>query len=240
MRMIQKRIITIVRVNSKTRAPLCDRDRSTVLVVVLRDGAVLAAHRAGPEDRRASDKMAINIRITRCCRERWQRVALAGRRRRGRMWMRVRMGSPVIGADPGERGGRRRHWRRYRRLGARGHHGNVGRRYGTRQRPGARQGAGAGAYQVSAHYVTRRAHRRGIVGPAGRIADDGRRRTRIAVVAHIAPTTVVHFHAVEAHVVGRRRARVTDITRLRHCNIRYSNINVNMNVIENKAANIRK
>lgn len=142
-------------------------------------------------------------------------MALAGRWRRGRVRMRVRVG-PAVGADPGKCGWRRWHGRRYRRLGARGHHGHVGRGYRTRQRPSARECAGTGAHQVSAHYVTSRAHRRGIVGPTGRIANDGRRRARIAVVAHVAPTAVIHLHAVEAHIVGRRRTRITDVTRLRH------------------------
>lgn len=70
---------------SETRAPLCNRGWSAVFVVVLGDGAILAARRAGPEDRRASDKMTIDIGVGRRRRERRQRVALTGRRRRCRM-----------------------------------------------------------------------------------------------------------------------------------------------------------
>lgn len=201
---------------SETRTPL--RGRSTILWIILGDGAIFSTRRAGPEDRRASNKMTVDVGVGRRRRECRQRMALAGRRRRSRMRVRVRMGHAVVGTDTGERGRWRRHRRRYRRLGARGHDGDVGRRHWTRQCSGTRQSAGTGS-QVSAHYVTRRAHGRGIVGPASRI-DRGRRRTRIAVVAHVAPAAVVHLHAVEAHVVGWRRARVADVTRLRHCNIR--------------------
>lgn len=213
-RTIQKRIHhhDVLRL-SETRTPLLHRDRrSAVLVIVLGDGAVLAARRAGPEDRRASDKMTINVGVGRRRRERRQRMALTGRWRWYRMRVRVRMRPTVIGTSTGERGGWRRHRRRYRRLGTRGHHGDIRRWHGTWQRSSARQGTSPGYRHVPTHYVTRRAHGRRIIGP-GRI-DSGRRRTRIAVVAHVASTAVVHLHAVEAHVVRWRRAWVANITRL--------------------------
>lgn len=147
-------------------------------------------------------------------------MILAGRRRRDRM--RVRMGSAVVddGGRPGERGGRRRHRRRYRRFRTCGHHGDVGRRHRTRKRSGACQSARAGDQMTAAHYVTCRTHRRGIIRPARRIANRRWCWTRIAVVAHITTSAVVHLYAVEAHVVRRCRARVADVTRLRHCNVR--------------------
>lgn len=146
-------------------------------------------------------------------------MILARRRRRDRM--RVRMRSAVVGdGRPGERGGRRRHRRRYRRFRTCGHHGDVGRRHWARQRSGTCQSAGAGDQMTAAHYVTCRAHRRGIIRPARWIANRRRRWTRIAIVAHITASAVVHLYAVEAHVVRRCRARVADVTRLRHCNVR--------------------
>lgn len=210
---IQKRIHhhDVPRHLSETRAPLLHRGRSAVLVIVLGDGTILAARRAGPEDRRASDKMTVDVGVSRRRRERRQRVALTGRWRRYRMRVRVRMRPTVIGSSASERGGRRRHRRRYRRLGTRGHHGDIRRWHRTWQRSGARQGTSPGYRHMPAHYVARRTHGRRIIGP-GRI-DSGRRRTRIAVVAHVA-STVVHFHAVEAHVIGWRRARVANVTRL--------------------------
>lgn len=161
--------------------------------------------------------MAVDVGIGRGRRERRQGMALTGRRRRWRLRVGVRVGMGAVGAaGTGERGRRRRHRRRYRRLGARRHHGDVGRRHGTRQCPGARQGAGV-ARDVT-HYVTGRAHGRRVVGTADRVADARRRRARIRIVAHV--TTVVHLHAVEADVVRRRRTRIADVTRLRHCNVR--------------------
>lgn len=163
--------------------------------------------------------MAIDVGVGRRRSERRQWVALTGRRRRRRLRVRVRMRmwmGAVGAAGSSERGRRRRHRRRYRRLRARGHHGDVRRRHRTRQCPGARQSAGA-ARDVS-HYVAGGAHRRRVVRRAGRVPNCGRCRTRVPVVAHV--TAVVHFHAVEAHVVRRRRARVADVTRLRHCNVR--------------------
>lgn len=199
----------------QTRASLRDRP----VLVVLSDGAVLAAHRAGPEDRRASDKMTVDVGIRRRRSERRERVALARRRRRRRLReLRVRMRVRVRVHDAGtsERGRRRRHRRRYRRLGAGCHHGDIRRRHRTRQCPGARQRAGV-TRDVS-HYVAGRAHGRRIVRPTGRIPDGGRCRAWVAVVTHV--TAIVHLHAVEAYVVRRRRARVADVTRLGHCNIR--------------------
>lgn len=206
---------------SETRAPLRDRDRPVVAVVVvlLGNGAVLAARRAGSEDRRASDKMTIDIGVRGCRRERRQRVTLAGWRWRCRMRVRVRMWPAVVDTRANEGRRWRRDRRRYRRLGTRGHHRDIGWRYRTWQCPGARQGTGTSAGYVSGHYVTGRAHGRGIIGPTSWIAKRGRCRARIAVVADVAPS-VVHLHAIEAHVVGRRRARVPDVTRLRHCNVR--------------------
>lgn len=161
--------------------------------------------------------MTVDVGVARRRRKRRQRMTLAGRRRR--MRMRMRMRTSVVGTGTGERSRWRRHRWRYRRLGARGHHGDVGRWNGTWQRSGARQGAGTDSRHVPTHYVTCRTHGRGIVGSAGWI-DGGWRRTRIPVVAHVASTAIVHLHAVEAHVVGRRRARIPDVTRLRHCNVR--------------------
>lgn len=203
---------------SKTRTPLRDRGWLMVLVVVLSDGTIFAARRAGPEDWWASDKMTVDVGVTRRRRKRRQRMILTGRRRR--MQMRMRMRTSVVGTGTSERGGWRRHRWRYRRLGARGHHSDIGRWHGTWQRSSARQGAGASSRHVSTHYMTCRTHGWRIVRSAGWI-DGGWCRTWISVVAHVASTAIVHLHAVEAHVVGRRRARIADVTRLWHYNIRW-------------------
>lgn len=138
---------------SETRASLLDYDRgrSAVFVIILGDGAILATRRAGPKDRRASDKMTIDVGVGRRRRERRQRVALAGRRRRYRMRVRVRMRPTVVGTSTSERGGWRRYRRRYRRLGTRGHHGDIRRWHRTWQRSGARQSTGAGYRHVPTH-----------------------------------------------------------------------------------------
>jgi len=195
---------------SETCASLCDRDWP-VVIIVLGNGAVLAARRAGSEDRRASDKMTVDVGVRGCRRERRQRMTLAGRRWRSWMRVRMRMGPTIVGTCASEgRGWRRYRWR-YRRLGARSHHRYIRRWYWTWQRPSACQSAGTSAGHVPGYYMTGRTHSRGIIGATGRITERGRRWARIAVVTDVAPT-VVHLHAVEAHVVRRRRARIPDVT----------------------------